>query len=63
MTAFEAWFQREFSDATDGGKFLAHATQDAEASSIYWEYLERTGDTSYTLETFVKAARIILEAK
>lgn len=62
MSAFEKWFQINFeNDPEAGAKYLFQCCQLGGRDSIAWDYLQRTGDASYVAETFLKAAKLILE--
>ena len=63
MTAFSSWFKRNFKDnVDDGARYLFGMAYGIGApSSIVWDYLEKTGDKNYNEETFLKAAKLILD--
>lgn len=64
VTAFERWFQSKYQTLPlKGAEYLYWCCTKGPADSIAWEYLKRVGDKHYSLETFVKAARLILEVE
>jgi hypothetical protein len=53
-----------FADHPDkGARYLAQLISDAPKDSFIWEYLHATGDKGYTIETFEKIAKAILEVE
>lgn len=65
VTAFERWYTREFGQSEVAGTYYLMASISGAPlppDSVIWTYLEKTGDKKYTLETFEKAHRLILEA-
>lgn len=64
MSAFEKWFQREFAEHPDSGaEYLYNCCVLGGQESVVWDWLGKTGHKTYTKETFVKAAHLILELK
>jgi hypothetical protein len=62
MSAFEMWFQINFKDQpTQGAEYLMTCVVHGSSDSVAWDYIKETKDTAYTKETFIKAAKLILE--
>ena len=62
QTAFAKWMREN----TDGdvelcASYLTSMCMTAPEDSIVWDLLRETGDTEYRRETFIKAAKILLE--
>jgi hypothetical protein len=58
--AFEKWFQEKYKNDIQGGAvYLMECIVDSPAELV-WEYLRATKDEVYTLETFMKATKLIL---
>lgn len=61
MSAFNKWFKMQYeADPKAAISYLFQCTV-LEQDSIVWDYLEKTGDTTYTNSTFEKAAKLIVE--
>jgi hypothetical protein len=64
LTAFEKWFQQAYKDdPMSGAHYLYYCCTTGPRDSVAWSWLEKVGDKSYTADTFIKAAKLILEAK
>lgn len=64
MSAFEKWFHINFKENIPAGaQYLYQCAAEGPADSIVWQWLDKTGDKTYSVETFVKAAKLILEEK
>jgi hypothetical protein len=64
MSAFQIWFRINFSkDVTAGAAYLYDCAMKGPSDSVVWQWLEKVGDERYSVETFVKAAKLILEEK
>ena len=62
MTAFEKWFKKQFeNDVTAGAIYLFDCCMTGPSDSTVWQYLEKTGDEYYTIETFKKASKELLK--
>jgi hypothetical protein len=62
--AFMHWIQEHSGgDVLIAATWLREMIPDAPQSSEVWNLLEQTGDETYTNETFLKAARFVLEWK
>ncbi|MBA3755314.1 MAG: hypothetical protein H0X02_03385 [Nitrosomonas sp.] len=60
--AFSKWFAETFKDDIDvGAAYLVHCCRNGPPEAMVWDYLDKTGDKTYTRETFYKAARIIFK--
>lgn len=60
-SAFHAWFHHSFKDSPgEGAEYLLHCVRQGDPDNLVWEFLNRTGDETYSQESFVKAAQIIL---
>lgn len=58
--AFVQWFKRETKgDVALGAALLFDMVGHGPSDCIIWDVLKRTGDDTYTLDTFVKAAEIL----
>lgn len=61
MTAFEKWFRHNFEGCPQAGaSYLINCCMNGAKDSVAWEWLKKTGDKTFTPETFVKAAKLIL---
>ena len=64
MSAFEKWFQINFREnVTEGAQHLFECCRDGGSDSVAWDWLDKTGDKQFSNETFIKAAKLILEEK
>lgn len=60
-TAFARWFYKNFADNPQkGAAYLFGMCGKGMLGDVGWEYLKRTGDKEYSINTFIKAAELIL---
>jgi hypothetical protein len=60
--AFVKWFEREFGNSPElAAAFVFQTCWKGPADAIVWEYVNKTGDKTFTEETFTKAANLILQ--
>jgi hypothetical protein len=58
--AFEEWLKQSSSGDVETAAFILFDTARHPGSEIVWEYLDQTGDKEYSPNTFLKAARLII---
>lgn len=60
-SAFHAWFYGQFAEAPESGAlYLFTCAQYGGKDSLVWGLLDRVGEKTYTDQTFLKAAKIVL---
>jgi hypothetical protein len=59
--AFEAWARERYADNVHAlAGYLMACCYEGPRDSVAWDYLEATGDTAYTADTFIRAAELVL---
>lgn len=62
MSAFNHWLKQETNgDVAQAAQILFEIAANGSSDAIAWKYLKLTGDQTYRLETFMKAAKLALE--
>ena len=63
MNAFNQWFKNQYEQSPESAISYLFDCCLKQPDSVVWEYLQKTGDTEFTPETFHKAAQLIIKGE